>query len=647
MPLEKGDLSANVNIGGDVSNLRRSLDEGRSHLSDFASAARDSLGRIDGALSEIGNSLSSLQSVSSQLQTTLGFIGLGGAAVGLVAAYRQVAASAKEWADAGAQARRRGITVEFMSELRFAAEELGTKTSVVNSAMDKFRIKMAEVRKEGTQAAESLKGMNEPLFQALKGTPDQRAALFAAANAIKAAGSAADQARLAVELFGTENISMIHVLSQGEQGLKTWAKAARDAGNVLDTDTAESAMRLTHALDLLDRSPNWQSLEQKMIAFARNTAVILGGSAEAMNNKELTRAITVTETQLKQLEQALQDGAKAADDELGAVDQLKGSLRDLINTFGRDVLEKDQLIKYDPTAAVRARIEETKQRLAELRSLMEEREGRGERQETIDLWGADFETIGPPDFSKSESFLKDLQRRLLTSQQDFSALLEEERQADLTKLEAYLEAGTIRQEAAAKARFQIEERYNAEIRKLRDKEIDPFVKTISGTLDQAFGNWIEKGQLSWDVLAKQILADIIRIQFRMSVLQPLFGGGPEGGTGLVGDVLAGVFHAGGVVGGQAQARMVSPQVFSSAQKLHQGGLAGLRPDEVPAILRKREIVDPGDGSMFKKIFGDAGAGGAQNITFNVTTPNPESFRRSENQITAMLSRAMQRGQRNL
>lgn len=42
-----------------------------------------------------------------------------------------------------------------------------------------------------------------------------------------------------------------------------------------------------------------------------------------------------------------------------------------------------------------------------------------------------------------------------------------------------------------------------------------------------------------------------------------------------------------------------------------------------------------------------GGGQALNVTFNVTTPDAESFRRSEGQVAAMLSRAVGRGQRNL
>ena len=42
-----------------------------------------------------------------------------------------------------------------------------------------------------------------------------------------------------------------------------------------------------------------------------------------------------------------------------------------------------------------------------------------------------------------------------------------------------------------------------------------------------------------------------------------------------------------------------------------------------------------------------GGGAGVNVTFNVTTPDADSFRRSEGQIAAMLSRVVGRGQRNL
>lgn len=42
----------------------------------------------------------------------------------------------------------------------------------------------------------------------------------------------------------------------------------------------------------------------------------------------------------------------------------------------------------------------------------------------------------------------------------------------------------------------------------------------------------------------------------------------------------------------------------------------------------------------------AGGGATQNITVNIQTPNVESFRRSQSQVAAQLSRALSQGQRN-
>ncbi len=43
----------------------------------------------------------------------------------------------------------------------------------------------------------------------------------------------------------------------------------------------------------------------------------------------------------------------------------------------------------------------------------------------------------------------------------------------------------------------------------------------------------------------------------------------------------------------------------------------------------------------------AGGGAPISISFNVSTPDAESFRRAESQLTAMLARAVAQGQRNL
>jgi uncharacterized protein (TIGR02594 family) len=53
---------------------------------------------------------------------------------------------------------------------------------------------------------------------------------------------------------------------------------------------------------------------------------------------------------------------------------------------------------------------------------------------------------------------------------------------------------------------------------------------------------------------------------------------------------AGVFHGGGIAGSANRARAVSPLWFTAAVRYHSGGIAGLRPNEVPTILERGEEV---------------------------------------------------------
>lgn len=71
------------------------------------------------------------------------------------------------------------------------------------------------------------------------------------------------------------------------------------------------------------------------------------------------------------------------------------------------------------------------------------------------------------------------------------------------------------------------------------------------------------------------------------------GGG--GGTGLIGSLLAGLFHTGGVAGNASAYRRMPAVMMATAPRYHGGGLAGLKPDEVPAVLRiGEEVLMPND-----------------------------------------------------
>jgi GH24 family phage-related lysozyme (muramidase)/uncharacterized protein with PIN domain len=93
------------------------------------------------------------------------------------------------------------------------------------------------------------------------------------------------------------------------------------------------------------------------------------------------------------------------------------------------------------------------------------------------------------------------------------------------------------------------------------------------------------------------------------------GGGGTGGGGLFGGVIIpGILHSGGVAGsdGYGHGRAFSASTWAGATRYHSGGIAGLRPGEVPAILEKGEVVLPNSG-----VLSAPGGGGSNDLTVNI------------------------------
>lgn len=97
-------------------------------------------------------------------------------------------------------------------------------------------------------------------------------------------------------------------------------------------------------------------------------------------------------------------------------------------------------------------------------------------------------------------------------------------------------------------------------------------------------------------------------------LKSVFSGGLGGGAGGLfgGMLIPGILHSGGVAGkdGYGHGRAVSPSTFAGAKRYHTGGVAGLQPGEVPAILQRGEVVIPKGSKM-------GGGGSTYAPTYNI------------------------------
>lgn len=137
------------------------------------------------------------------------------------------------------------------------------------------------------------------------------------------------------------------------------------------------------------------------------------------------------------------------------------------------------------------------------------------------------------------------------------------------------------------------------------------------------------GMRSWGDAAKAILLDVAREFMRVNVAKPLVSGISAGISSFVAEVK----HTGGTVGGGGMQRMVSAANFVNAPRYHNGGIAGLKPNEVPAILEKGEQVIPKNGA----------AGGAVTVNFNIQAVDGRSVQEmlmsQRGTITGIISQA--------
>jgi hypothetical protein len=162
-----------------------------------------------------------------------------------------------------------------------------------------------------------------------------------------------------------------------------------------------------------------------------------------------------------------------------------------------------------------------------------------------------------------------------------------------------------------------------------------------GRAENAVADFVRKGKLDFRDLVTSMIADLARLAARRFILGPLAGllSGVLGGAG---GLFASVLHAGGMVGAPGPGRMVPALAFANAPRMHSGGWAGLRPDEVPAILQRGERV-----LSRREAAGYGGRGGAPSVNVTILTRDAESFRQSRTQVASDIARAVSMGRRGL
>jgi molybdopterin converting factor small subunit len=128
-----------------------------------------------------------------------------------------------------------------------------------------------------------------------------------------------------------------------------------------------------------------------------------------------------------------------------------------------------------------------------------------------------------------------------------------------------------------------------QLRDIGQNGLEGFFRDItSGTksIGDAFKGLISSIAGDIAALASRNVAEAI-----VGQISGAFGGGGGNFLGSIGTFFSSFFHRGGIVGQGAQIQRAVPAwAFAGAPRFHSGGVAGLKPDEVPAVLQRGEEV---------------------------------------------------------
>lgn len=218
------------------------------------------------------------------------------------AMFAPLAGAVAKFASAGDQLHkmslRAGMSVEALSELKFAAEQSGASIEDLGAVIQKMNRRVGRVTAGAgssveTKALEEL-GLSVEKLRSMN--PEER--FLAIADAMANYGDNAAAAGLAQRAFGTGVDKLLPLIFAGKDGIEALRKEARDLGITLSTEDAEAAAELTDQLNRMKQTVVSVAFEvgrtlAESFLGAGATIIDLGASVKewVSNNKELVVSV--------------------------------------------------------------------------------------------------------------------------------------------------------------------------------------------------------------------------------------------------------------------------------------------------------------------------------------------------------------------
>jgi hypothetical protein len=206
----------------------------------------------------------------------------GGAIVGAAAAAGKIFSNVGD--DLAKMAARTGMSVEALSELRYAADLSATSLESIEGAMRKLQVNLTKADEDGQQAADAIGALGLSVEGLKAMSPDDQ--LMAIADAIAGIQDPAQRTAFAMRVMGKSATELLPLFSGGAKGIAEMRARARELGLTMSTQTAKQAEALNDALGEM-----WMVLKNVAVVVGGELAPVLKDAANWITNA----AVTTTE----------------------------------------------------------------------------------------------------------------------------------------------------------------------------------------------------------------------------------------------------------------------------------------------------------------------------------------------------------------
>lgn len=239
-------------------------------------------------LLSIGLHLGKIASIFIPGGSLIRLLALGGAALGIRAANKEVSELVARLDSIGKRAGKIGIGVAALDQLRFAAQTTGVDTQKLDTALEKMNIRIAEAARGGGEAVKVLAEMGLSA-QKLNALPTEEK-LLAIADGLAQYGNQSDKLRVAAKLFEEEGTALVQTLAGGSQAVRALMADAAALGNPTE-GMARAAAEFADQSARAEKT--WQALGDKIGATLLPLKSLLAG-ASALAGKGANLAFDAT-----------------------------------------------------------------------------------------------------------------------------------------------------------------------------------------------------------------------------------------------------------------------------------------------------------------------------------------------------------------